>query len=617
MTKTNQAPGIDVSHYKKRINWRQVKQSGVQFAFLKATEADHFIDARFDYNWTHTRREGIIRGAYHFFRPLVDPAAQARHFVRIAGQTLHATDLPPVVDIEQYPDFVLKEWKQFNTEERIRRVGVWLETVEQATGRVPIIYTDYYTWNELFKNTEAFIRNPLWIAHWRVDSPKVPARNWGGQGWLFWQTTDRGVVPGIRDSAPCVDMNLFTGSYPDLARWLKVESPRPAAPAVTNGDFMSALIDTADQLGLNAERLVETCGLDYLVEPIGNSLRPYDGPALSELPVSQDVRKALAEQVDRLEGRNSVVWHITHQDLINAIYYAATLEDIGGWTLVERAGLDYIGKDRDALYDGPVIADLPGLTDGQKDAIMAALGIMEPPAVDDPPEVVIENPAPEEEPEPEEELQEVQEAPEATYGPEVDNQAVINAFYLTAIRLERSGREMMTRAGLADLVDHRLETYTGSRVEDLPGLISDERQSIAELMGIDIGEIKVDEVVDETGSGNLSEETGDGLLEATVETPEEPAMTVDDFIRQNGRLASGDPTYPGLVNQDIVNIFFRAATGSGETGQDWLVRSGLQLVGESRQMRYQMYRGPEFEALPGLTAEERAALQSELASLTV
>lgn len=619
VTMTNQAAGIDVSHYKKRINWRQVKHSGVQFAFLKATEADNFIDSRFDYNWTYTRREGIIRGAYHFFRPLVDPAAQARHFVRIAGQTLHATDLPPVVDIEQYPDFVLKEWKQINLEERIRRVRVWLEHVEQATGRTPIIYTDYYTWYELFKSTEEFIRYPLWIAHWRVNAPKVPARNWGGQGWLFWQTTDRGVVPGIRDSAPCVDMNVFTGSYQDLARWLKFEGPRPAAPAVTNGDFMSALIDTADNLGLNAENLVQTCGLDYLVEPIGNSLRPYDGPALSELPVSEEVRKALADQVGRLEGRNSVVWHITHQDLINAFYYAATLEEIGGWTLVERAGLDYIGEDRGAMYDGPVIADLPGLTDGQKDAIMAALGIMEPPSGDNPSMETGEVSGSNSEPQSEEIVQgEVPELPEATYGPEVDNQAVINAFYLTAIRLERSGREMMTRADLADLVDQRLEVYVGPRVEDLPGLISDERQSIAELMGIDLGDIKVDEVVDpDAWSGNLSEEAWDQVPEVPNESAEPPAITVDEFIRQNGRQASGGPTYPGLVNQDIINIFFRAAAANGGAGQDWLVRSGLQIVGESRQVRYQMYRGPVFEALPGLSAEEREALQAELASLTV
>jgi len=27
----------------------------------------------------------------------------------------------------------------------------------------------------------------LWIAHWGVTSPTIPANNWGGHGWTFWQ----------------------------------------------------------------------------------------------------------------------------------------------------------------------------------------------------------------------------------------------------------------------------------------------------------------------------------------------------------------------------------------------------------------------------------------------
>jgi GH25 family lysozyme M1 (1,4-beta-N-acetylmuramidase) len=50
-------------------------------------------------------------------------------------------------------------------------------------------------------NTAWFAANGypiLWIAHWTTaDAPTLPASNWGGYGWSFWQYTSSGVVPGI------------------------------------------------------------------------------------------------------------------------------------------------------------------------------------------------------------------------------------------------------------------------------------------------------------------------------------------------------------------------------------------------------------------------------------
>ena len=507
-----------------------MKAHGVQFAFIKATEAEHFVDPRFDFNWTRTRRVGMIRGAYHFFRPLADPVSQANHFIKIAGRTLHTTDLPPVLDIEMYPDFMKAEWKRISLDERMRRIQYWLDTVEKATGRAPMIYTNYYTWYDLLDNTTRFTRYPLWIATYKAEQPKVPAGNWGGKGWWFWQTTDRGVIPGIREEAPCVDLNLFAGSYDDMKKWLKIEGSRPVPPQVTNGDIMAALIDTADTLRVSSDELVRRAGLRYLVEPIGNSMRPYDGPAVSELTLTNNERETLEAALENYIGVSSSAWSITHQDLINAFFYAASMGGDGGWTLVERAGIDYIGEDRDAIYTGPVIDELPGLTETQRDAVSAALGLLEDTVVLEP--VVVETPSeePADEPaeEPAGETEVVEEPapaeppePQATYGPEVDNQAVINAFYLTAIRLDSNGREMMAAAGLSALVNDRLAVYTGPRVEEMTGLSAEQRTSIAGLMGVDLGDLVVDELVEaQTPVEETENET------TPVEQPAEPTEPI-------------------------------------------------------------------------------------------
>ena len=42
--------GVDVSHYQGEIDWQQIQDAPVQFAFIKATEGSSHIDQRFAYN---------------------------------------------------------------------------------------------------------------------------------------------------------------------------------------------------------------------------------------------------------------------------------------------------------------------------------------------------------------------------------------------------------------------------------------------------------------------------------------------------------------------------------------------------------------------------------------
>jgi hypothetical protein len=49
----------------------------------------------------------------------------------------------------------------------------------------------------------------MWVAHWATGpAPIVPAENWGGSGWTFWQYSSSGAVPGITGR---VDLDRFNG----------------------------------------------------------------------------------------------------------------------------------------------------------------------------------------------------------------------------------------------------------------------------------------------------------------------------------------------------------------------------------------------------------------------
>lgn len=204
--------GIDVSDYQPNVNWPLVANSGMSFAFIKATEGATLVADSFARNWSALKSVGMMRGAYHFFRPATDVQRQVDNFLRTVK--LEAGDFPPVLDIESTGNLA--------SGEIIDRMTLWLDAVEKETGFRPIIYTYPGFWEKL--GTKRFADYPLWIAHYTTaESPWVPG---GWNSWLFWQYTDRGRVSGVSGN---VDINIFEsvregmkgGKVLDLQKQLK------------------------------------------------------------------------------------------------------------------------------------------------------------------------------------------------------------------------------------------------------------------------------------------------------------------------------------------------------------------------------------------------------------
>lgn len=199
--------GIDVSHYQNTVSWPEVAQSGVAFAFAKATEGITYVDSMFSSNWDGIKSAGLVRGAYHYYVPGDDPEQQARHFLTTVN--LGAGDLPPALDIETLGDQTAAEV--------VQGIEAWLATVEKAVGRMPIVYTNLTTWQKL--GSTQFGRYPLWIAEYGRSVPELPA---GWTSWAFWQYSQQGTTPGVPVG---VDLDRFQGSREDLLR-MTLPGPR-------------------------------------------------------------------------------------------------------------------------------------------------------------------------------------------------------------------------------------------------------------------------------------------------------------------------------------------------------------------------------------------------------
>jgi GH25 family lysozyme M1 (1,4-beta-N-acetylmuramidase) len=195
-------PGIDVSHFQGTINWTSVRNAGIQWAYIKATEGTTFKDSMFNTNYVAAYNAGVIRGAYHFARPDVSSGATQADFLASNGGAWSADSrtLPAAVDLEGscygLTQAGMRSW-----------IADFLNRYRARTTRYAAIYTTTSWWTTCTGNYSGFWANhPLWIARWASSPGTLPA---GAPFWTFWQYTSTGAVSGISGN---VDRDYFNGA---------------------------------------------------------------------------------------------------------------------------------------------------------------------------------------------------------------------------------------------------------------------------------------------------------------------------------------------------------------------------------------------------------------------
>lgn len=201
-----QVHGIDVSKWQSRVDWARVKKMKVgnikvSFVFIKATEGTWIEDPEFDKNWENARKNGVIRGAYHFFLPDVSAKDQALKFIKTVK--LRSGDLPPVADVEETRGMSKAQIRQYTKE--------FMDILERHYKVKPILYTNKDFYKRFFQDQDEFQGCRLWIAHYHVSDLEMP----GDETWHFWQHSDRGNINGINEK---VDFNVFNGDSTELKK---------------------------------------------------------------------------------------------------------------------------------------------------------------------------------------------------------------------------------------------------------------------------------------------------------------------------------------------------------------------------------------------------------------
>ncbi len=238
--------GIDVSKYQGTIDWNAVANSGVKFAWIKATEGGDHVDEQFQANWQGAKRAGVPHGAYHFMYWCRKPIDEATWFEQ--NVPVEADALPPVLDVEPTPDSRTCR-RRLERDQTIADMKVVLDEMERHFGTRPVIYTNINFYNAILAGG-AFADYPIWVRSTKHN----PAMRYSDRDWQFWQYQANGIVPGIDGE---VDRNVF---YGDQKQWQAfLDGPRAAATSTAAGAQPSAqaalappqTIDAASQADSN------------------------------------------------------------------------------------------------------------------------------------------------------------------------------------------------------------------------------------------------------------------------------------------------------------------------------------------------------------------------------
>lgn len=189
--------GVDVSSYQGKINWKQAKNSGVDFAVLKIIRKDLNPDKQFESNWKGCEEAGVeIRGVYNY-----SYATNTDKAVKDAKAVLGILDGRKTTVWLDVEDDCQKNLGKL----LIDIINAYAEVIKSA-GLEFGVYTGESFYNSYIKPYGG-VSYPLWIARYGKNNGKMEEKYRPKiDGMAAWQYTSKGYVSGISGN---VDMNIW------------------------------------------------------------------------------------------------------------------------------------------------------------------------------------------------------------------------------------------------------------------------------------------------------------------------------------------------------------------------------------------------------------------------
>ena len=188
--------GIDVSHYQGDINWKAVKEYGIDFAFIKCLQGKSRVDECFHNNMLNAIANDIPVGVYVYSKAktIDDAVAEAKRVIKECSQ--YKLTYPVVFDFES------KHFEDMSLAMRGKIIDAFCQTILSDGKYIPMLYSSRY-WLMHMIPAEVVKKYDIWLAEYTTGKPKYTG------DYKIWQY-GVGKVTGIGGD---VDMNIGYYDY--------------------------------------------------------------------------------------------------------------------------------------------------------------------------------------------------------------------------------------------------------------------------------------------------------------------------------------------------------------------------------------------------------------------
>ena len=198
--------GIDVSQYQGSIDWNSVKESGVEYAFIRVgargyVSGEIYEDETFLENLYGAKEAGIPVGVYFFSQSVSNEEALEEADYVLSVLNGYSLELPVVFDFELPADEQART-HDLNSNEIASQAQAFLERIRQG-GYQPMLYLNSGLF-PIYEKAGLTEQWPIWYAEYGVSEPHQC-------GMDIWQYSESGTIPGISEHT--VDLNLMRQDF--------------------------------------------------------------------------------------------------------------------------------------------------------------------------------------------------------------------------------------------------------------------------------------------------------------------------------------------------------------------------------------------------------------------
>lgn len=205
---TGKSNGIDVSKWQGKIDWKKVKNSHVDFAFIRigyrGEDGKIYKDDNADYNIQQAQKAGVLVGTYFYSTAVNEAEAKEEANWTIKAIEGYSISYPVVYDCEGYNTSSSRMYA-LDKKQRTKNAIAFLKTISNAKydamfyGALKEIQ-DSRDWDmsQIGKNYK------VWVAQYSdVAYPKKAKPDYTGK-YHAWQYTNKGKVSGISGNVDMV-----------------------------------------------------------------------------------------------------------------------------------------------------------------------------------------------------------------------------------------------------------------------------------------------------------------------------------------------------------------------------------------------------------------------------